>query len=76
VTKTRRALVVHLATEFCGLGSEIAATLNEELFSKLKAPASRLGAEWVPISYSRAIEAAQVPNDQSIGARVRALMKY
>jgi len=76
VSKTRRALVVHLATEFCGLGSEIAATLNEELFSKLKAPASRLGAEWVPISYSRAIEAAQVPNDQSIGARVRALMKY
>ena len=36
VKKTRRALVVHAATEFCGLGSEIASTINEELFPILK----------------------------------------
>jgi 2-oxoisovalerate dehydrogenase E1 component len=76
VRKTGRALVVHLATEFCGLGSEIAATINEELFRELKAPASRLGAEYLPIAYSQEIEAAQLPSTDSIAARVRALMSY
>lgn len=74
VKKTGRALVVHLATEFCGLGSEIAATLNEELFGKLKAPASRLGAEYLPIAFSRDIETAQLPSVDAIMRRVRALI--
>lgn len=76
VKKTGRVLVVHLATEFCGLGAEIASTLNEELFGRLKAPASRLGAEYMPIAYSRAIEDAQIPNETSIASRVRELVAY
>lgn len=75
VKKTRRALVVHAATEFCGLGAEIAATVNEELFSTLKAPVSRLGAEYLPIAYSSAVEAAQMPSKTSIAARVREILK-
>ena len=75
VKKTRRALVVHAATEFCGLGSEIASTVNEELFHVLKAPASRFGAYYTPISFSSAIEAAQMPNKGSIVARVREVMR-
>lgn len=73
VEKTRRALVVHAATEFCGLGSEIASTINEQLFSKLKAPASRFGAAYAPIAYSKIIETAQIPNARTITARVREL---
>jgi 2-oxoisovalerate dehydrogenase E1 component len=76
VRKTRRALVVHAATEFCGLGAEIASTINEELFSKLKAPAARFGAAYAPIAYSREIETNQVPNSKSIAARVRELMAF
>jgi pyruvate/2-oxoglutarate/acetoin dehydrogenase E1 component len=75
VKKTRRALVVHAATEFCGLGAEIASTVNEELFSTLKAPVSRLGAEYLPIAYSGAVEAAQMPSKTSIAARVREMVK-
>jgi 2-oxoisovalerate dehydrogenase E1 component len=75
VEKTGRALVVHAATEFCGLGSEIASTINEELFAKLKAPASRFGAAFAPIAYSKIIEAAQIPNAGTIAARVRELFK-
>lgn len=75
VEKTGRALVVHAAIEFCGLGSEIAATVNEALFGKLKAPAARLGAAYAPIAYSKTIETAQVPNVGSIAARVRELVK-
>jgi len=72
VKKTRRALVVHAATEFCGFGAEIASTINEELFSTLKGPAIRLGADYAPIAYSKEIETSQVPNSNSIAARVRA----
>ncbi|HET8711093.1 MAG TPA: transketolase C-terminal domain-containing protein, partial [Spongiibacteraceae bacterium] len=75
VEKTGRALVVHAAVEFCGLGSEIAATINESLFSKLKAPASRFGAQYAPIAYSKIIETAQVPNAGSIVARVREMFR-
>jgi 2-oxoisovalerate dehydrogenase E1 component len=76
VRKTGRALVVHAATEFCGFGAEIAATINEELFGKLKAPAGRFGAEYAPIAYSREIETHQIPSSSSIAARVRELMAY
>ncbi|MDH5172538.1 MAG: thiamine pyrophosphate-dependent enzyme [Gammaproteobacteria bacterium] len=75
VEKTGRALVVHAATEFCGLGAEIASTLNETLFGKLKAPASRFGAAYAPIAYSKIIETAQIPHAGTIAARVRELFK-
>jgi pyruvate/2-oxoglutarate/acetoin dehydrogenase E1 component/TPP-dependent pyruvate/acetoin dehydrogenase alpha subunit len=75
VEKTGRALVVHAATEFCGLGSEIASTINEQLFSQLKAPASRFGAAYAPIAYSKIIETEQIPHAGTIAARVRELMK-
>jgi pyruvate/2-oxoglutarate/acetoin dehydrogenase E1 component/TPP-dependent pyruvate/acetoin dehydrogenase alpha subunit len=74
VEKTGRALVVHAATEFCGLGSEIASTINEQLFSQLKAPASRFGAAYAPIAYSKIIETEQIPHAGTIAARVRELM--
>jgi 2-oxoisovalerate dehydrogenase E1 component len=74
VKKTRRALAVHAATEFCGLGAEIAGTINQELFTKLKAPAAWFGAQYAPIAYSRAIETSQVPNTTTIVARVREVM--
>ncbi len=75
VEKTGRALVVHAAVEFCGLGSEIASTINESLFTKLKAPASRFGALYAPIAYSKIIETAQVPHAGTIAARVREFFK-
>ena len=76
VKKTGRALVVHAATEFCGLGSEIAATINEELFGKLKAPACRFGADYIPISFNKNIEAAQMPNAASIVKRAKEVCAY
>lgn len=75
VKKTGRALVVHSAVEFCGLGAEICSTINEELWGKLKAPAQRLGAAYAPIAYSRDIEFSQVPGTPSIAARAREIVK-
>ena len=75
VKKTKRAVVVHAAVEFCGLGAEICSTINEELWGQLKAPAIRLGADYAPIAYSRDIEMSQVPNAGAIVARVRETLK-
>jgi 2-oxoisovalerate dehydrogenase E1 component len=74
VKKTRRALVVHAATEFCGLGGEIASTINQELFTVLKGPPGRLGAAYAPMAYSTEIEGNQVPNAKSIEARIREMI--
>jgi len=76
VRKTRRALVVHAATEFCGFGAELASTIGEELFSTLKAPVGRLGAEFAPIAYSREIEMSQIPHAPAIAARARQIIAF
>jgi 2-oxoisovalerate dehydrogenase E1 component len=76
VRKTGRAIIVHLATEFCGLGAEIAATVNEELFRELKAPVARCGAAYLPIAYSADIENAQIPGPDAVKERIRGLMKF
>jgi len=75
VRKTGRAVVVHAAVEFCGLGAEICSTINEELWGTLKAPAVRLGADYAPMAYSKEIEFSQVPDVATIAARVRASIK-
>jgi 2-oxoisovalerate dehydrogenase E1 component len=76
VKKTRRALVVHAATEFCGFGAELASTISEQLFSTLKAPVTRLGADYAPIAYCREIEMNQIPQAKSIAARVREVLAF
>lgn len=76
VKKTRRAMVVHAATEFCGFGGEIASTIGEELFSTLKAPVGRFGADFAPIAYCRDIEMNQIPQAKSIAARLREVVAY
>lgn len=76
VKKTRRALVVHAATEFGGFGGELASTISEQLFSTLKAPVGRLGADFAPIAYSRDIEMSQIPSANSIVARAREVLAY
>ena len=75
VKKTGRAIVVHAAVEFCGYGAEIASTINEELWDKLKAPATRIGAAYAPIAYSNAIEFSQVPGSAHIVARAKDVVK-
>lgn len=75
VEKTGRALVVHAATEFCGLGAEIACTLNDTLHGQLKVPATRFGAAYAPIGFAKTIETEQIPHAGTIAARVREMLK-
>jgi pyruvate dehydrogenase E1 component beta subunit len=56
VEKTGRLLVVHEAVQVGGFGAEIAATVAEERWSRLKAPVRRLGAPRIPIGYAPSLE--------------------
>jgi pyruvate dehydrogenase E1 component beta subunit/2-oxoisovalerate dehydrogenase E1 component len=72
VGNTRRALIVHEATQFCGPGAEIASQLTEQLFGDLLAPVQRLGAAYTPTPFSPALSG--YPTVEGIVAAVKELM--
>jgi len=74
VEKTHRALVVHEAVRFGGLGGEIAAQIQELVFDYLDAPVARVGAPFSPVPFSPALEKHYVPNADKIVAEVRKLL--
>ncbi|HEY7093959.1 MAG TPA: transketolase C-terminal domain-containing protein [Ktedonobacterales bacterium] len=53
VRKTRRAVIVHEAPIFMGMGAEIAARLMHDLFDTLAAPVERVGGATVPYPPAR-----------------------
>ena len=53
VRRTRRAVVVHEAPKFVGLGAEIAARLSEELYYEMEAPVLRVTGYDTPYPPSR-----------------------
>ena len=71
VERTRRCVVVHEATEFCGPGAEISARIHESLFNELLAPVGRVGAKFTPVPFSKALNG--FPTVERIVAKVREL---
>jgi len=63
VGKTKRAVVTHGATMFCGPGAEIASQITERLFGMLAAPVARLGARYAPIPFSADLEVYPTVDD-------------
>ncbi len=56
LAKTHRLLIVHESVKAGGVGAEIAARVAEEAFDLLDAPIARIGAPFVPIPFSPALE--------------------
>jgi pyruvate dehydrogenase E1 component beta subunit len=56
VRKTKRLVIAHEAVKTGGVGAEIAARVAEEMIDYLDAPIRRLGAPFVPIPFSPALE--------------------
>jgi acetoin:2,6-dichlorophenolindophenol oxidoreductase subunit beta len=71
VERTRRAVVVHEATEFAGPGAEIASRINERLFNELLAPVVRVGAAFTPVPFTSSLSG--FPSVERVVNRVRSL---
>ncbi len=71
VEKTSRLIVVHEAVKRGGYGAEIASIVAEKAFHHLRAPIQRLGGEAVPIPNNKYLEAAAVPQVETIVQAVK-----
>ena len=71
VAKTGRAVVVHEAPRSFGVGAEIAATIQEELFGQLKAPVLRVASRDVTVPFARVLELEYLYKASSIEAAIR-----
>jgi 2-oxoisovalerate dehydrogenase E1 component len=74
VKKTGRAVVVHQACEFMGLGAEVVAQLQLAAFDYLDAPILRVCAPDTPPPSSQVLEKAFLPNDARIIEAVKQLI--
>lgn len=75
VRRTNRALIVHEAVTFGGIGAEVAAQIQEEAFDYLDAPVLRLGAPFAPVPFSPVLERAYIPDASRIAGGVRRLLE-
>lgn len=73
VEKTHRAVVVEESNKTGGMGAEIAARMQEEMYDELDGPVLRVAALDVPLPYDVALELVCVPNADKIVAAVQAL---
>lgn len=74
VKKTARLVIVHEAVERGGIGGEIAATIQREVFYYLDSPILRAGGAFAPIPASPALERHFPPGKDAIVNAVRAAL--
>ena len=72
--KTGRVVVVHEAVRNFGVGAEVAATIQEELFGQIRAPIRRVAAHNAPVPFSKPLEAAFAPGKTEIEAAIRSVL--
>jgi acetoin:2,6-dichlorophenolindophenol oxidoreductase subunit beta len=75
VRKTNRAVIVHEAVTFGGIGAEIASQIQEIAFDYLDAPVGRIGAPFSPVPFSPVLERAYIPDAARIEREVRQLLE-
>lgn len=76
IDKTNRALIVHEDVKTLGVGAEISAVIMEEKFAALDAPVMRLTYPDTYAPFSHILEAANLPNADTIATALRKLAGY
>jgi pyruvate dehydrogenase E1 component beta subunit len=61
LARTHHLLVAHEAVEAFGVGAEIVARMADIGFDELDGPIVRVGAPFMPVPFSRELEAAYIP---------------
>lgn len=75
VRKTGKCLVLHEDTLTGGIGAELAARINEDLFQHLDAPVVRVGSLDTPVPFHAALEAQFLP-PKRLHERLTWLLNY
>lgn len=66
VRKTHRVVVAHESHLRCGIGADLAAQIQENLFDELDGPILRVGAANVPIPFAKPLEDEVLPSAKKI----------
>lgn len=74
VKKTGRAVLVEESKPFCGVGAQIAATIQDQAFDYLDAPIKRVSAIDAPQIYSMPLEKIQIPDAQRVVKKVMEIL--
>jgi pyruvate dehydrogenase E1 component beta subunit len=74
VKRTNRAIVVHEAVRFGGLGAEITAQIQEEAFDYLDAPVARVAAPFSPVPFTPVLERHYLPDAAKIATGIREVL--
>ena len=72
LSRTHRLVVAHEAVEAFGPGAEIAARMAHVGFDELDGPIVRVGGPFVPVPFSRKLEAEYMPDERQVIDAVRA----
>ena len=70
VRKTHKAIYVEENKPFCGVGSQVVATIQEKCFDDLDAPILRISAVDAPAIYSPPLEKLQLPYVSQVVSKV------
>ncbi len=71
VNKTGRAITLHEAVRPFGTGAEIAATIQEKAWDKLKGPVLRIGGTFSPVPFASVLEKAWIPTKPQIVSAIK-----
>lgn len=74
VKKTNRLAIIHEAKETMGIGAEIAAAVQENLFDYLDAPVARVAAPFTHIAFQPLLEKHYLPDADNLIEKVKALI--
>ena len=74
VNKTGRAITLHEAVRPFGTGAEIAATIQEKAWDRLKGPVLRIGGTFSPVPFASVLEQAWIPTKPQIVAAIKTSM--
>jgi len=74
IRKTHLAAIVEESNKTAGIGAELAATFQEELYDELDGPVTRIAAYDVPMPYNMAMEKYNIPSVERICDSIRAMM--
>ena len=76
VKRTNRCLIVHEDTLTAGFGSEIAASVTQDLFTYLDAPVERITMPDIPMPYNVGLMNSVLPNTETISEAIEKMVVF